>query len=120
MYMRPAKLLRLLTTLIFVLLICSACQNNKEAATSEYISHSELISLSAEAESLDWSDLSKYSFEDTGSGLYIRNYPVEGGHQLVLTGKSLERKPEKIYIVNQNGGELDFTQDNLSQLYGSK
>ena len=91
--MRPAKLFKLSMTLLFILMICSACQNNKEEGSVEYISSDELRSLSEKGATLGWSDFSKFSFEDTGSGLYIRNYPVEGGHTLVITGKSLESPP---------------------------
>ncbi|AIQ58699.1 hypothetical protein [Paenibacillus borealis] len=118
--MKLAKLLKLSITLLFVLMICSACQNNKEGETGEYISLNELTSLTEKGDSLDWSDLNKYSFEDTGSGLYIRSYPIEGGHQLVLTGRSLESPPDKMYIIDQSGKELDFNQDNLSEWYELK
>lgn len=114
--MRLAKFLKLSMTVLFVLMICSACQNNKEGGPAEYISLNELTSLSEKGDSLDWSDLNSYSFEDTGSGLYIRNYPIEGGRQLVLTGKSLESPPERVYVVNQSGKELDFKPDSISEL----
>lgn len=118
--MRLAKYLKLSIIVLFVLMIGSACQNNQGGGSDGYISLDELTDLSEKSNTLDWSDLNKYSFEDTGSGLYIRNYPLEGGHQLVLTGRSLESPPERVYVVNQSGKELDFNPDNLSDLYESK
>ncbi|ULO04900.1 hypothetical protein H1230_17325 [Paenibacillus sp. 19GGS1-52] len=116
--MTLAKYFKFSMTLLFVLLICSACQSNREEGLSEYISVDELKNLSDKGVSLSWDDFNKYSFEDIGSGLYIRKYKIEGGHQLFITGKSLESPPEKIYIVNQSGKELDLTPDNLSELSG--
>lgn len=118
--MTLAKCFKFSMTLLFVLINCSACQSNREEGPSEYISLDELKSLSEKGVSLNWGDFNKYSFEDIGSGLYIRKYKIEGGHQLLITGKSLESPPEKIYIVNQNGKKLDLTQDNLSELYDLK
>lgn len=50
-------------------MIGSACQNNQEGGPDSYISMNELRGLSEKGATLDWSDLNKYSFEDTGSGL---------------------------------------------------
>ncbi|MDK8182340.1 hypothetical protein [Paenibacillus sp. UMB4589-SE434] len=118
--MTLAKCFKFLMTLLFVVIICSACQSNREVGPSEFISLDELKSLSEKGVSLNWGDFTKYSFEDIGSGLYIRKYKIEGRHQLLITGKSLESPPEKIYIVNQNGKELDLTQDDWSALYELK
>ncbi|MEK3685157.1 hypothetical protein [Paenibacillus sp. FSL R10-2736] len=113
--MRLAKYLKLSMIVLFVLMIGSACQNNQEGGLDGYISLDELTDLSEKGNTLDWSDLNKYSFEDTGSGLYIRNYPIEGGRRLVLTGRSLESPPERVYVVNQSGKELDFNPDSMSE-----
>lgn len=116
--MTLAKYFKVSMTLIFVLLICSACQSNREKGLSEYISVDELKNLSEKGASLNWGDFNKYSFADIGSGLYIRKYKIEGRHQLFITGKSLESPPAKIYIVNQNGKKLELTPDNLRELSG--
>ncbi|MRN54930.1 hypothetical protein [Paenibacillus monticola] len=118
--MTLVKCFKFSMTLLFVLTICSACQSNREEGPSEYISLDELKSLSEKGVSLNWDDFNKYSFEDIGSGLYIRKYKIEGGHQLFIKGKSLESPPDKIYVVNQSGKELDLTQDYLSELYELK
>ncbi|AIQ41620.1 hypothetical protein MKZ24_21125 [Paenibacillus sp. FSL R7-0297] len=67
--MRLAKYLKLSIIILFVLVIGSACQNNQEGGPDSYISMNELRGLSEKGATLDWSDLNKYSFEDTGSGL---------------------------------------------------
>ncbi|MBT2289035.1 hypothetical protein J7E73_07785 [Paenibacillus albidus] len=118
--MTLSKCFKFSMTLLFVLIICSACQSNSEEGPSDYISLDELKSLSEKGVSLNWDDFNKYSFEDIGSGLYIRKYKIEGGHQLLIRGKSLENPPEQIFIVDENGKELDLTQDNLSELYDLK
>ena len=118
--MKLAKFFKFSVTLFFVLIICSSCQSNKEEGLSGSISLDELKGLSEKGVSLNWDDFNNYSFEDIGSGVYIRKYQIEGGHQLFITGKSLKSLPEKIYIVNQNGKELYLTQDNLSEFYDLK
>ena len=105
---------------LLVVVICSACQTVQSEEPKESISLSDLNNLSQEAATLHWDDFEEYLFEDIGSGIYIRKYNVEGGHQLLVTGKSLESPPEKIYVVDQQGKEMDFTPDTLSQLNESK
>lgn len=111
-----SKYFKLLIILLFVLIICSACQSNKEEEKREYISIVELKSLSEKGEALNWNDFNKYSFEDIGSGLYIRRFRVEGGYQLLVSGKSLESPPDRVNIVNSVGKELELTPDYLGEL----
>ncbi|WP_340022435.1 hypothetical protein MHI24_25915 [Paenibacillus sp. FSL K6-1096] len=73
------------------------------------ITLTELKSLSEKEASLNWSDFDKYTFEDIGSGVYIRKYQVEGERKLLVSGKSLEQPPEKISIVDSSGKELELT-----------
>lgn len=118
--MKKSISLKFSITLFLVLIICSACQSIKEEGTNGAISIDELYSLSQKGVSLNWDDFNQYSFEDIGSGVYLRKYQIEGGNQLFITGKSLKSLPEKIYIVNENGKKLYLTQDNLSELYDLK
>jgi hypothetical protein len=118
--MKLTKTFMFSMTLFFVLIICSACQSNQEEGPSGYISLDELKILSEKGVSLNWDHLSMYSFEDIGSGIYIRKYQIEGGHQLFISGKSLKSPPEKIYIVKQNGEEIYLTKDNLIEFYDLK
>ncbi len=69
--MTIAKCYKFVMTLLFVLIMCTACQSNRDEGPREYISLDELKSLSEKGASLNWGDFSSYSFEDIGSGLYI-------------------------------------------------
>ncbi|GIO91376.1 hypothetical protein [Paenibacillus lactis] len=114
--MKKVKSIKFSITFFLILIICSACLSTKEEGPSGAILLDELKSLSEKGVSLNWDDFNKYSFEDIGSGVYIRKYQIEGGHELFITGKSLKSLPEKIYIINKNGKELFLTQDDLSVL----
>ncbi|MEK3834609.1 MULTISPECIES: hypothetical protein [unclassified Paenibacillus] len=105
--MTLSKCLKLPMILLFVLILCTACQSHKEPGTSGYISLNELESLADKGAALNWSDFDKYPYEDIGSGVYIRRYPIEGEQQLLVRGKSLEKPPEQISIVDQKGEEQD-------------
>ncbi|WP_405107046.1 hypothetical protein MHH28_26300 [Paenibacillus sp. FSL K6-1217] len=112
--MTLSKCLKLSMTLFLVFMFCTSCQNNKGAG--EYISLHELKSLSEKGTSLSWNDLGKYPFEDIGSGVYIRKYPIEGERQLLVRGKSLENPPEQISIVDSNGTEREFTPEIVGEM----
>jgi len=118
--MKKLKPIKFSITLFLILIMCSACLSTKEEGASGAILLDELKSLSEMGVSLNWDDFNKYSFEDIGSGVYIRKYQIEGGHELFITGKSLKSLPEKIYIINTNGKELSLTQDDLSEFYDLK
>lgn len=114
--MTLSKCLKFSVTLLFVLMICTACQSHKEQGTSGYISLNELESLADKGAALSWSDFDKYPYEDIGSGVYIRRYPIEGEQQLLVRGKSLEKPPEQISMVDAEGKEREFTSENMSEL----
>lgn len=118
--MTLSRCLKLLMTLFFVLLIFTSCQNKEEEKAGEFISLHELKSLSEKGTLLSWNDFDKYPFEDTGSGVYIRKYQIEGGGQLLVRGKSLEHQPEQMSIVEPNGKEREFTSEIVSEIYGLK
>lgn len=115
-----SRYLRLSMILFFVVMICTSCQNNKEEGPGEYISSSELKRLSEKGATLNWNDFDKYSYEDIGSGVYIRKYQIEGKRQLLVRGKSLENPPEQITIIEPNGKEQDFTPEIVSEIYNLK
>lgn len=85
--MTLSKCLKLPMILLFVLILCTACQSHKEPGTSGYISLNELESLVDKGAALNWSDFDKYPYEDIGSGVYIRKYEIEGEGQLLVRGK---------------------------------
>ncbi|ETT53531.1 hypothetical protein BK147_08620 [Paenibacillus sp. FSL R7-0337] len=86
-----------------------------EVSVSGYIPINELKSLSEKATSLHWNDFDKYVFEDIGSGVYIRKYEIEGEGQLLVRGKSLEKPPEQITMIDADGKEREFNPESLSE-----
>lgn len=114
--MTHSKGFKFTLALLLIFIICTACQSNKEQGGGETITLTELKSLSEKGASLNWSDFDKYTFEDIGSGMYIRKYKVEGERQLLVSGKSLEHPPEKITIVDSSGNELELTPENVEGL----
>ncbi|GEM_PF-1446051 len=115
----PTKGSKLSMLLIITMLICSACQSASEEGEkpNDIIPLDELITLSEKDTLLNWDDFNNYSFEDIGSGFYIRKYKIEGGHELIVTGRSLESPPEKIYVVSKSGKEMDLTNEPLEGSY---
>ena len=55
-------------------------------------------------ELLSWADFEDYTYTETGSGLYIRDYPIDGSFSLRIGGGWLDEEPMYIYL---NCGE-DF------------
>lgn len=55
-------------------------------------------------ELLSWTDFEDYTYTETGSGLYIRDYPIDGSFSLRIGGGWLDEEPMYIYL---NCGE-DF------------
>lgn len=49
--------------------------------------------LSKKGEELSWEDFEGYDFIETGSGLYIRVYDVEGKYSLIIGGSWIAEKP---------------------------
>ncbi|QOS79281.1 hypothetical protein JNUCC31_32325 [Paenibacillus sp. JNUCC31] len=103
--------------LLLLVTFCSGCQtNNGQEESSSSIPLKELRALAEKGESLSWNDFKAYPYEDEGSGLYIRKYNVEGGHQLIISGKSLDNKPDHIYVVNKDGEKIDLSKENIKDL----
>ena len=55
-------------------------------------------------EALSWADFEGYAYTETGSGLYIRDYPIDGTFSLGIGGGWLDEEPLYMYL---NCGE-DF------------
>lgn len=103
--------------MLMLIFICSACQtNNSQEDSSSSIPLNELILLSEKGKRLSWNDFERYAYEDEGSGLYIRKYNVEGGRHLIVSGKSLDKQPDHIYVVRRDGQQIDFVKENIEGL----
>lgn len=103
--------------LLLLVVFCSGCQtNNGGEESSSSISLKELNVLAEKGDSLMWKDFAAYAYEDEGSGLYIRKYNIEGGHQLKISGKSLDKRPDHIYVVHKDGQKIDLLIENIKDL----
>ena len=91
-----------------MLVIFSACDNKGGKSSDDLLTLSELRILAQISEELTWKDFNAYSFEDIGSGLYIRKYEVEGDYDLLISGKSISKAPDTIYLVKTNGEQIDI------------
>lgn len=113
------KLIPRKLSLVLLLLVafCSGCQaNNDQGGASTSIPLKKLNTLAEKGDSLTWNDFAAYPYEDEGSGLYIRKYNIEGGHQLMISGKSLDKKPDHIYVVNKDGEKIDLLKENIKKM----
>ncbi|MDN8588937.1 hypothetical protein Q0V21_09185 [Paenibacillus sp. 11B] len=113
------KLIPRKLSLVLLLLVafCSGCQaNNDHEESGSSIPLKELNTLAEKGDSLTWNDFAAYPYEDEGSGLYIRKYNIEGCHQLMISGKSLDNKPDHIYVVNKGGEKIDLLKENIKKL----
>ena len=64
---------------------------------------STLVSLvSSYGENLDWKHFSGFYYKETGSGLYIREYPIDFNYKLLIGGGSTAEKPDYIYLVTKS------------------
>lgn len=115
--MTLSKYFKLSMISLIILIICSACQNHRDEGSGKTILTGELQRLSEKSGTLSWEDFNAYFFEDIGSGVYIRQYPLEEENHLIVTGKSLNSPPEQIYMVDRNGKEYSLSQENLNELY---
>ena len=63
-------------------------------------------------EMLSWADFEDYTYTETGSGLYIRDYPIDGSFSLRIGGGWLDEEPMYIYL---NCGEdfIDIRRENV-------
>ncbi|WP_405156936.1 hypothetical protein [Paenibacillus sp. FSL K6-0108] len=103
--------------LLLLVALCSGCQaNNDQGGTSASIPLKELNTLAEKGDLLTWNDFAAYPYEDEGSGLYIRKYNIEGGHQLIISGKSLDKKPDRMYVVNKAGEKIDLLKGNIKKM----
>lgn len=58
----------------------------------------DILALSKKEDSLDWSDFDEYSYDETGSGLYIRIYETDSPFTLWIGGVGPGEEPMYIYL----------------------
>lgn len=81
---------------------------NKKPLTRE-----EFVELVRTKDDFTWSDFEQYKSENIGSGSYILKYEiVNGGGEyffaLYLSGDSMTKKPQNIYLEHPNGEKMDI------------
>lgn len=102
----------LITLLFFVLIVVfSACDNNSNTV----LSLDGVRDLAQKGEELTWKDFEAYTFEDIGSGLYIRKYEVDSEYHVLVGGGSIDKTPSYIYLVKTNGEKIDIRYDDIDQ-----
>lgn len=84
--------------------------------TEKILTLDDVISLSQKGKELSWEDFEDFSYFETGSGLYIRVYKIDGRFSLNIGGGGTDTKPMYIYLCAPNGsaGEfIDIRQDDV-------
>ncbi|PWW38778.1 MULTISPECIES: hypothetical protein [Paenibacillus] len=100
--------------LLIVILLLTGCQTlQKDQAPKVSISVDELRAFSEKGGKLGWNDFAAYSYQDEGSGLFVRNYSINGGHHLSVIGKSLDQQPDHVYVVHKDGEQIDLLRQNI-------
>lgn len=63
----------------------------------------DVVRLSQKGDALTWSDFEGYAFTDIGSGMYVRQYPIDTLFEVQVGGSSLDEKPMYIYLLSHDG-----------------
>ena len=73
----------------------------------------KVIELSEKGEELTWADFGDFAYVETGSGLYIRHYPIDERFSLRIGGPNPDEEPWYIYLEVANGYEsrIDIRRD---------
>ncbi|WP_440109120.1 hypothetical protein [Paenibacillus sp. QZ-Y1] len=106
---------RIFLLLLVVLLLTSFQTLQGELELKPSISMNELQAFAENGDQLGWDDFAAYAYEDEGSGLYIRMFSIEGGHQLLVIGKSLDRQPDHVYVKHKDGKQIDLLKENIEK-----
>ena len=82
-------------------------EGQAESETSEQpkpvLQLSDVTALSGKGEALSWADFEQYDCTETGSGLYIRLYPIDEMFTLSIGGAGPESEPMYIYLSAKDG-----------------
>jgi beta-lactamase regulating signal transducer with metallopeptidase domain len=74
-------------------------------AEAPVLSLNDIIILSQKGEELSWEDFDKFTYIETGSGLYIRVYEINPGFSLWIGGGGPGREPMYISLRTNTGPE---------------
>lgn len=75
----------------------------------------KVIELSEKGEELTWGDFRDFAYVETGSGLYIRHYPIDERFSLLIGGTNPDEDPWYIYLEAADGYEsrIDIRRDDV-------
>ena len=87
-------------------------------AQKSFITVDDILSLSKKGETLTWSDFEKYEHTDVVSGLIVWEFIIkDDSSKLLISGNSLEEKPEYINYVVSNGAVLDVRTEEFTRWF---
>lgn len=78
---------------------------------SKQLTLDEVIELSRQGHQLHWDDFSQFEFYETGSGLYIRVYPIDEMFSLWIGGTGPDDEHEPIYMNLRANDGTDESMD---------
>ncbi len=91
-----------LGSLLLALTACNPVSKEDPARTSAMLTVNE-ANAAIEQGTVRWDTFEKYKHTDIGSGLYLWEYEVEGGHKLQLGGADLNQAPTQIRLIDAEG-----------------
>lgn len=91
-----------LGTLLLASAACTPVANEARTQTSAILTVNEANS-AIEQGTVNWETFRKYKHTDVGSGVYLWEYEVEGGHKLQIGGADLTQAPTQIRLIDAAG-----------------
>ena len=93
---------------------------NAEEDTTRRLSLDDVKLLAEKGDSLTWEDFDLFSYEEIGSGLYIRQYVIDDLFDLIIGGSSQETKPTYIQLRNiETDAFIDIRTENVEMFIGN-
>lgn len=92
-----------------------------EAEIGEKLTLDDVSRLSKKGYDLDWEDFDKYSYIETGSGLYIRMYEINPNFHLLIGGSGrLDEKPMYFHLTSTLYGDYIDIRENDVNMFVQK
>lgn len=70
--------------------------------TDRLLTLDDVKRLAQKGEALTWEDFDPYTYEETGSGIYIRDYPMNGHFYVLIGSLTPGGKIEYIHLINRD------------------
>lgn len=87
-----------------------AGEDNADHFTAKLLTLDDVVFLAEKGDSLTWGDFENYDSQEVGSGLYIRQYPIDELFSLSLSGQwdpASDDVPDRIVLTARDGtGEV--------------